>query len=31
VSRAALIAEFAPYLEGKTEEKVTTQKRKKLG
>jgi CRISPR-associated protein Csx14 len=30
-SRAALIAEFAPYLEGKTEEKVTTQKRKKLG
>ncbi len=30
-SRGALIGEFAPYLEGKTEEKVTTRKRKKLG
>ncbi len=29
-SRAALIAEFAPYLEGRVEEKVTTRKRKKL-
>lgn len=30
-SRAALIAEFAPYLEGRAEEKITTRKRKKLG